>query len=224
MDSTMLVRHFMTRQILTVNGSMRCRDALRFFKEEKLRRAPVMRGERLIGMLGLSDLLRILPGSVSEQDSHTGLANERAVVAQVMSTDLITLDPEDHLEDAAQKMITHKIGGIPVLHEGRLEGLLTESDLFRAFVGMTRPERELRVTFALQAGLTEAPDPVLIALRLGFRIRGYIVHARPGGEEIALMRLRGPKKRQLIESLGQAGYTVIEVLDKQTDQAERPAA
>ncbi len=220
----MLVRHFMTRQILTVTGGMRCRDALRFFKEENLRRAPVMRGERLIGMVGLSDLLRILPGSVSEQDSRSGLANERSVVAQVMATNLITLDPEDHLEDAAQKMITHKIGGIPVLHEGRLEGLLTESDIFRAFVGMTRPDRELRVTFGLQAGLTEAPDPVLIALRLGFRIRGYLVHARPGGEEIALMRLRGTKKRQLAESLGQAGYTIIELVDTQPAEAERPAA
>jgi acetoin utilization protein AcuB len=223
----MLVRHFMTRTVLTVTGTMRCRDALKFFHEEKLRRAPVMRGERLIGMIGLSDLLRILPGSVSEQDSSSGLANERSVVAQVMATELVTLDPEDHLEDAAQKMITHKIGGIPVLHQGRLEGLLTESDIFRAFVGMTRPERELRVTFGLQAGVKEAPDPLLIALRLGFRIRGYIVHARPGGEEIALLRVRGPKRRQLIESLGQAGYTVIEIVDTQPGaeaQDARPAA
>jgi acetoin utilization protein AcuB len=223
----MLVRHFMTRQIQTLAGSMRCRDALRFFKDEHLRRAPVMRGEHLIGMVGLSDLLRILPGSVKEQDTRSGAANENSVVAQVMSTNLITLDPEDHLEDAAQKMLTHKIGGIPVLHEGRLEGLLTESDIFRAFVGMTKPVRELRVTFGLQAGLKEAPDPVLIALRLGFRIRGYIVHARPGGEEIALLRVRGVKKQQFIESLGQAGYTVIEVVDNQSapaEEAERPAA
>jgi len=214
----------MTRQVQTIAGGMRCRDALRFFKEENLRRAPVMRGERLIGMVGLSDLLRILPGSVKEQDSRSGAANENSVVAQVMSTNLITLDPEDHLEDAAQKMLTHKIGGIPVLHEGRLEGLLTESDIFRAFIGMTQPVRELRVTFGLQAGLKEAPDPVLIALRLGFRIRGYLVHGRPGGEEIALLRVRGIKKKQFIEALGQAGYTVIEVVDNQPEQAGRPAA
>ena len=214
----------MTRQVQTVAGGMRCRAALRFFTEENLRRAPVMRGERLIGMVGLSDLLRILPGSVKEQDTHSGAANENSVVAQVMSTNLITLDPEDHLEDAAQKMLTHKIGGIPVLYQGRLEGLLTESDIYRAFIGMTQPVRELRVTFGLQAGLTEAPDPVLIALRLGFRIRGYIVHARPGGEEIALLRVRGIKKKQFIEALGQAGYTVIEVVDNQPEQAGRPAA
>ena len=219
----MLVRHFMTRQVLTVTGTMRCRDALKFFHEEGLRRAPVMRGERLIGMVGLSDLLRILPGSVGEQDSSSGLASERSVVAQVMATELVTLDPEDHLEDAAQKMIQHKIGGIPVLHQGRLEGLLTESDLFRAFVGMTRPSGELRITFALQAGLKEAPDPVLIALRLGFRIRGYLVHARPGGEEIALMRVRGQKKTQLIDALGQAGYTIIEVLDTQKGSEQQAA-
>jgi acetoin utilization protein AcuB len=220
----MLVRHFMTRDVVTLTEGMRCREVLRLFQKKKLRRAPVMRGEKLVGMVSLTDLFRILPGSVGELDTHAGATNENSVITQVMATKLVTLHPEEHLEEAANKMMTHKIGGLPVLLEGHLEGVLTESDIFRAFVGMTRPEGELRVTFALHAGRKEAPDPVLIALRLSFRVRGYLVHERPGGEEIALMRLQGNKKLALIEALNQAGYTIIEIVDARPAAEERPAA
>jgi CBS domain-containing protein len=220
----MLVRHFMTRQVVSLVEGTRCRAALHLFQINKIRRAPVMHGEKLVGMVSLTDLLRILPGSVGEIDTHAGITNECSIVAQVMATKLVTLHPEEHLEDAARKMLAYKIGGMPVVLDGRLEGMLTESDIFRAFVSMTMPQGELRVTFALHAGRSGAPDPILIALRLGFRIRTYLVHARPGGEEIALLRLRGHKKQALIEALGQAGYTVIEIADTQPDAEQRPAA
>lgn len=220
----MLVRHFMTRDVVTLKAGMLCRDALRLFQEKKLRRAPVIRGEALVGMVSLNDLLRILPGKVGDLEMRGSGINENSIIAQVMATRLVTIDPEEHLEEAAHKMLTHGVGGLPVLLDGKLEGMLTESDLFRAFVGMTKPQGELRVTFALSAGRTDAPDPVLIALRLSFRVRGYLVHARPGGEEIALLRLRGNKKQALIEALGQAGYTVIEIADTRVEAQERPAA
>lgn len=220
----MLVRHFMTRDVVTLKASMRCKDALHLFQDKNLRRAPVLRGETLVGMVSLNDLLRILPGKVGDLETRSSGINENSIVAQVMATKLITLDPEEHLEEAAHKMLTHKIGGMPVVHDGHLEGMLTESDLFSVFVGMTKPQDELRVTFALSAGRTDAPDPVLIALRLSFRVRGYLVHARPGGEEIALLRLRGNKKQALIEALGQAGYTVIEIVDTRPESQQRPAA
>lgn len=224
MQGAMLVRHFMTRHVVTVKESLRCREALRLFQAQHIRRAPVMRGEKIVGMVSLTDLLRILPGSVGELDTRSGAANESSIVGQVMARKLITLDPEDHLEDAARKMLTHKIGGLPVLADGKLEGVLTESDIFRAFVGMTTAAGELRVTFAQPTGVANAPDPILIALRLGFRVRGYLVHERPGGEEIALMRIQGQKKQELIDLLGQAGYTIVEIADGRSDEEERPAA
>jgi acetoin utilization protein AcuB len=221
----MLVRHFMTRQVVTLKEGLRCREALQLFHDNRIRRAPVMRGEKLVGMVSLTDLLRILPGTVGELGTRAGAANECSVVAQVMSTRLVTLHPEEHLEDAARKMLAYKIGGMPVLLDGKLEGVLTESDIFRAFVGMTTPQGELRVTFALSAGRTDTPDPILIALRLGFRVRSFLVHERPGGEEISLLRLRGQKKQELIEALGQAGYHVVELADARPPGDEhRPAA
>ena len=220
----MLVRHFMTREVVTVKESLRCREALRLFHDNRIRRAPVLRGEKVVGMLSLTDLLRILPASVGELGTRAGAANECSVVAQAMTAKLITLHPEEHLEDAALKMLEHKIGGLPVLLDGRLEGVLTESDIFRAFVGMTTPRADLRLTFALSAGRSDAPDPILIALRLGFVVRSYLVHERPGGEELSQMCLLGHKRRELLEALAQAGYHVIEIADAQPPDEARPAA
>lgn len=220
----MLVRHFMTRRVITVHESLRCRAALRLMRDNGIRRAPVLRGEKLVGMLSERDLLRILPGTVGELDTRHGQENESSIVSQVMATRLVTLHPEEHLEDAARKMLAHKIGGMPVVLGARLEGILTESDIFRAMVKMTNPEDELRVTFARTTRDTAPLDPILVALRLGFLVRGYLVHERPGGEELTLMRLRGTKKRELTEALNTAGYTVIEVADTQAGSSERPAA
>jgi CBS domain-containing protein len=224
MPSTMLVRHFMTRHVVTVKETLRCREALELFQTQHLRRAPVMRGETLIGMVGLTDLVHILAVSVADLDSQTRALHEKSIVAQVMSTKLITLTPDEHLEDAAHKMLTHKVGALPVLLDGKLDGLLTESDIFRAFVGMTAPRGELRITFTLAKGANDGPDPILVALRLGFRIRSYLVHSSPGGEEMAVMRLRGRKKRELIEALGRSGYSVIEVQDTRVAEDRKPAA
>ncbi|MBK7643578.1 MAG: CBS domain-containing protein [Planctomycetes bacterium] len=220
----MLVRHFMTRHVVTLKEGLRCREALQMFKEKQIRRAPVVRGDKVVGMISLVDLLRILPGSVGELNTRSGMVNEASIVGQVMSTRLVTLHPEEHLEDAARKMLSHKIGGMPVLLDGKLEGVLTESDIFRAFVGMTDSSGELRITFALQSGRKEAPDPILIALRLSFHVRGYLVHERPGGEELAILRLTGHKKDELVEALVQSGYAVIEIVDAQPGASDRPAA
>jgi len=220
----MLVRHFMTRQVQTVKETMLCREALVLFQAQNFRRAPVMRGETLIGMVALADLLRILPNSVDDMDRRTRITKEKSLVAQAMTTKPVTLGPDDHLEDAARLMLVHKIGALPVVHDGKLEGLLTESDIFRAFVGMTTPHGELRVTFTLTNSAQDGPDPILVALRLGFRVRSYLVHSSPGGEDMAVMRLRGRKKQELVTALGQVGYSVIEVQDTRETQDRRPAA
>ncbi len=214
----------MTRRVISVHESLRCRQALELMHANQIRRAPVLRGEKLVGMLSERDLLRILPGTVGELDTRRGLENEHTIVSQVMATRLVTLHPEEHLEDAARKMLSYKIGGMPVVQDGRLEGILTESDVFRALVRMTASQGELRVTFALTPRAEAPLDPILVALRLGFSIRGYLVHERPGGEELCMLRLTGTRKRELVEALHTAGYTVIEVADSQAGSSERPAA
>lgn len=128
----MIVRHFMTREVFTLAPERRCGDALSDLRARKIRRAPVMSGDRLVGMISERRLLSVLPGT---PDQIASAAGERALdlpIQSIVSTPAITIGPNDHVELAARRMLQAKIGGLPVVENGKLAGILTESDVFRA--------------------------------------------------------------------------------------------
>jgi acetoin utilization protein AcuB len=128
----MIVRHFMSRNVFTLTPERRCGDALRELRSRKIRHAPVMSGDRLIGMISERRLLAVLPGTPEQIASSTG---ERAIdnpIQSILTTPAITLGANDHVEVAARKMLDLRIGGFPVVEGGKLVGILTESDIFRA--------------------------------------------------------------------------------------------
>jgi acetoin utilization protein AcuB len=86
------------------------------------RRVPVVEAGRLVGILTERDLHK-----------YSGFLEATRVNA-AMRTALITVTPENTVEDAARLMLTHKIGGLPVVSSGELVGIITTTDLLRAFL------------------------------------------------------------------------------------------
>jgi len=68
----------------------------------------------------------------------------KVTVGEVMTRSVITVRPDLDAHDAAQIMLDHKIGALPVIDEGRLIGIVTETDLLRAFVKVGAESRTLR--------------------------------------------------------------------------------
>jgi acetoin utilization protein AcuB len=220
----MLVRHFMTRNVITLEETLHCREALNELHENNIRRAPVTKKGELVGMVSERDLLRVLPGTIGQVDTRAGEAAERLPIARVMTTKLITLDPEAHLEDAGRKMSMHKIGGLPVVTEGKLVGILTESDVFRAFTRMFETRGVLRISFARVGSESAPPDLIKLVLKCGGHIRGLIVHDRPGGEELTVLRVQGGDRDRLLAALVQASYHILEYVDDRDSPSASSAA
>jgi len=220
----MLVRHFMTKNVVSLRSNRTCREALRFLRDNGLRRAPVIEEGALIGMVSERDLLRILPGTVPQIETQAGADAELLPVARVMATKVVTVDPEEHLEDASRKMLTHKIGGIPVVLDGEVVGIITESDIFRAMARVLDPAGVLRISIARTPRGDIPPDPVRMAMIRGFEVRGFLTHDRPGGETLMVLRLVGDRAADLIEAYGAAGYNVLEILDARQGRANRTVA
>ncbi|MCC7012783.1 MAG: CBS domain-containing protein [Planctomycetes bacterium] len=218
----MLVRHFMTRRVVTIEETMVCRKALEFLHDNRIRRAPVLRYGKLFGIVSERDLLRVLPGTIAQIDSRAGIEAERLPVSRVMTTKLITLGPEEHLEDAGRKMLMHKIGGMPVIEKQQLVGFLTESDIFRAFTAMFATRGVLRVSLARMRREGLEPDLVRLVADNGARLRGMITHERPGGEELTVLRLSGGDRERLLGALAEADYSVLEYVDER--ESDRDAA
>lgn len=203
----------MSSAVLALNEKQTCRQAMDFMRENSIRRAPVVREGALVGMVSERDLLRVLPGTVMQKGTDAGAEAERLAVARVMATKVITLDPEEHLEDASRKMLTHKIGGLPVVQRGAVVGILTESDIFRAMARVLDSRGVLRISFARTPRADLPPDPVRMALELGLEVRGFVTHDRPGGETLGVMRVAGSQGDALVEALGAAGFAVLEYID-----------
>lgn len=220
----MLVRHFMSTAVLSLTEKQTCRQAMEFMRENSIRRAPVLREGALVGMVSERDLLRVLPGTVMQKGTDAGADAERLPVSRVMTTKVITLDPEEHLEDASRRMLTHKIGGLPVVHRGAVVGILTESDIFRALARVLESRGVMRVSFARTPRADLPPDPVRMALELGLDVRGFVTHDRPGGESLSVLRVSGSQGDALVEALGAAGFAVLEYVDSRGDASHSHAA
>src|SRR5689334_20455579 len=131
----MLVYHWMTAQPLTVQTSTPMREAVDIMTQRRVRRLPVMEGERLVGIVSRTDVLRSSPADVNPLSpvARTLPAFARPV-ADCMTKNPLVVAPEDPIERAAQILRDKKIGALPVVRRHELVGIITESDLFRAFV------------------------------------------------------------------------------------------
>lgn len=139
-----LVRDWMTPKLVTVDACAPLRDAYWLMIDHKVRRLPVMDKERLVGIITLEDLRRAEPPTSIGLDlvRITDMLS-RMTVHQAMSRDPKTITPDAALIEAARMMLEHAISALPVIEGSQLVGIITESDIFRAFVKMEE-ERQAR--------------------------------------------------------------------------------
>jgi acetoin utilization protein AcuB len=140
----MLVRERMTKNPVTTTPDTSVTDALRLMRERKVRRLPVMdaRG-KLVGIVADQDLLYASPSPVSSLSVwEMNYLLAKLKVEEVMTRQVITVTEDTPLEEAARIMVDNKIGGLPVMRDGQLAGIVTETDLFKIFLellGARRP-------------------------------------------------------------------------------------
>ncbi|MCE9594647.1 MAG: CBS domain-containing protein [Planctomycetes bacterium] len=210
----MLVRHAMTRGVFTVRETEDCREVLDTFRRDRIRRAPVVRGEELVGIVSERDLLRVVPNSIALLECAVERGIDAPKIATAMTKSVLTVSPDLHLEDAANLMHLRRIGGLPVVDGKTIVGMLTETDIFRAFVALWHDEATVRVTLAPPKGDARqrpADEPLRIALDLGLDVMGLNTFRAPGGVRLTSLRVRGARAGDLPERLAAKGWNLIEV-------------
>src|SRR5688572_28322783 len=123
----MLVREWMTSPPIVAPARLSAPEALRLMDLQKVRRLPVEDEGRIVGIVTKNDLQSKLgPFAISWR-------RLKLLVTDAMTPKPVTIGPDEPLEQAAALMLTHKISGLPVVEGGRTVGIVTESDVFRAF-------------------------------------------------------------------------------------------
>ena len=132
----MLVRDRMTHNPVTIKDDTSLDDALRIMRESKVRRLPVLNKQgKLAGIVSEKDLLYASPSpatSLSVWEIHSLIAKIK--VSDLMTKKVTTVCEDCPIEEAARVMVDSKIGGLPVMRDDALVGMITETDLFKTFL------------------------------------------------------------------------------------------
>jgi acetoin utilization protein AcuB len=129
------VRDCMTRSAVTIHSDALVRGAVEMMRKRKIRHLPVVdRGGRLVGIVTDRDLRQVVfDPRIQARLGDLGEALGTLTVRDVMTWGVVTVRPETEIRQAAQVMREQKVGALPVVEGDRVVGILTETDLLRAF-------------------------------------------------------------------------------------------
>jgi acetoin utilization protein AcuB len=213
----MLVKDYMTRHPLIIQPTMSIVEAQRFMGENNIRHLPIVGdGKRLLGLVTRQRLM-VDPGrlgSLDLWDIARTLTELTVEDVMIKARDVVVIDPEATLENAAQIMVNKKIGGMPVLEEGVVVGIITDTDLLAHLSDLLGEHVPgVRVAFrapdrvGIMAGVTQA----IAEHGWGIYASGYVRTPKQPDHWDYVFKVRYAAKDELVAVLGQ--FPDIEILD-----------
>ncbi len=134
----MLVEKWMTKKVITVDQNESLSEAINILKRNKIRRMPVLNDDRLVGIVSDRDLKEASPSKASSLDIwELHYLMSKIKVRDIMTPNPITIEKKATIEKASILMHDRKIGGLPVVENDELVGIITEQDIFEALINVT---------------------------------------------------------------------------------------
>jgi CBS domain-containing protein len=136
MLDNIMVREWMTSPVITISPRSSISAAHQIMKERGVRRLVVTEHDCIVGIITIGDVREASPSDATMLSIwELNYLWLQLTVEKMMSPNIITVNPESPIIDAAELMLEHKISGLPVVDtKGKLVGILTESDIFRMLV------------------------------------------------------------------------------------------
>ncbi len=138
----------MTKEVVCVGPQEPLARAWEIMQDRRIRHLPVVEGGRLVGIITDRDVRTALPSPLQKEGPGQRDILMTTTVAEVMTKDVISAVPEMPMEDAAEIMLSRRIGALPVVHRGGLVGIVTVTDVLRAFaetLGVGTPSSRFEV-------------------------------------------------------------------------------
>ncbi|HUA39205.1 MAG TPA: CBS domain-containing protein [Candidatus Sulfopaludibacter sp.] len=213
----MIVSMWMTRDVVTVQPKTPVIEAAELMADRRIRRLPVVEmhenGPHILGIVSARDILHAFPPGVNPFAVIAPKAGTApTTVEHIMSSQLQTIAPEAPLEAAAELMAEYKVGALPVTRDGRLVGLITESDIFRAFASLfASPECSVRITFDISSGEDVFGWSSRETRRRKLRIISLIT-LEQDQVPVCVVRVAGINVEEFLEDLWNSGHRVLNVV------------
>lgn len=198
----MIVRHWMTTKVVTINKGASIQEALALMKKGSIRHLPVVDAENhLIGWVTDADLRGVLIASMLEELN----------LEDVMIRKPYAANPDMPLEDAAHVILERRIGGLPVLEDGKLVGIITVVDILSAFITMMG-----LLPYSSRVDVKGASDKSVLSAIVGVLERHDVevisIYHQPkaaGQENVYSIRLKKCDLAPILANLKEKGLEIV---------------
>ncbi|MFO8084265.1 MAG: CBS domain-containing protein [Desulfobacterales bacterium] len=201
----MKIKALMIPDPIVITEKASIAEAIEIMKINSIRHLPVVseKGYALKGFVTMADLrLGLIPAMVSDIS-----------LSDVMIKKPIVVDPDDDIEMAAQLIYKHKIGGMPVVKKNKLVGIITESDILRAFINMMGI---LSASSRIDVEVGEDPDAFNKALQIIQQCHADIINigmaAQKSAKRVYYFRLASCNTQIIKETLEKNGFKVVDIM------------
>ncbi len=201
----MKIRALMIPDPISITEKTSIKEAIEIMKVNSIRHLPVTgEGSLLIGFVTLADLRTgLIPSMVA------GLT-----LSDLMIKNPIIVDPDSEIEIAAQLIYKHKISGIPVVKKGKLVGIITESDMLRAFIdmmGILHASSRIDVSIGAEPGMLR--KAVQIIEENGGEIVNVGMTPQKTRRKVYYFRLNACDTGLIKDALEEEGFRVAAAMD-----------
>ncbi|MFL7794516.1 MAG: CBS and ACT domain-containing protein [Anaerolineae bacterium] len=211
----MLVKHRMTPDPITITPDTKVPDALKLTREKGINYLPVMgKRNRLVGIVSRGDLMQAAPSkatTLSVFEANYLLAH---LEVQEIMNEPITVSEDTPVEDAARLMVQKEIGCLPVMRGKDLVGIVTETDIFKAFVEILGGgDPVLRVTLRSPDRPGELARLTGVIADLGGNLHSVASFKGEDPQHVYFtFRLEGVDEKTLVPALEKMGEAVVNVV------------
>ncbi|MBL1226935.1 CBS domain-containing protein [Enterococcus sp. BWR-S5] len=209
----MSIRDFMTKNLIVVQPEIKIFDAVDLMKKNDIHRLPVVKDDRLVGLLTEGTIQAAMPSQATSLSVYeVNYLLNKTTAADIMIRDVQTIDPDSLLEDGIYKMRQNNVGVLPVVdNRDELIGIITNNDIFDAFLKITGyNDGGTRV----QLRIPEDHKGILAAITQLLAENDYsiltVVVNRKELETIIELQIESREAEKIRQTLTAAGYDILE--------------
>lgn len=207
----MFVKLWMTSNVLSVTSNQSIAEVEQLMRQHRIRRVPVIDEGKLVGIISREDLFRAMPSifDPSINPDHLEQAG-RLTATTIMTPAPITVEPSTPLEEAALLMRTHKFGSLVVVQDGQVVGIITETNIFDAFLEILGAKKEgARIELKVDRSQQAFYAMMQVFKKCQMTVLGMTVFPDfSETHQLITLKVQGEDMDKLVDSLWAAGLQI----------------
>ena len=197
----MAVKDFMTRKVVYISPDTTIAHAADMMRERKLHRLPVIENDQLVGLVTEGTIAEASPSKATSLSIYEmNYLLNKTKVGDVMIRDVVTISQFASLEDATYLMLKNKIGILPVVDNEQLYGVITDRDIFKAFLEVSGyGEEGVRLRFVTENKVGVLEQIIRLLVEENLNISNTVNIPRKDGKVVIEVQLAGDIDMELLK-------------------------